>query len=225
MYKEIFTKGIKIKIIGDSIAAGGGSSASSWINEVIFKDGDQVFYKRTAPNSWWGLFEAYLRNHYINCSVDNKGCGGAFSYQINEHLDTLVSDDDDMVFILMGLNDRKRVDGMNELKNNCEAVIERLIAREKIVVILTPMPSVHRNEYYHNRIYHTDEVVRILCDIAGSKKVTLVDNHQYIMKYLEENQLSIDDIIFGEGCSNDGMHPSDYVQKLMFHNLIDILQI
>ncbi len=45
------------------------------------------------------------------------------------------------------------------------------------------------------------------------------------MEYLTKNQLAIDDVIYGEGCVNDGLHPSDYVQKLIFQNLIETLQI
>jgi hypothetical protein len=165
MYKDILSKGIKIKIIGDSIAAGAGSSMSHKTEELIF---------------------------------ENKGCGGAFSYQINKHLDVLISSDDNIVLVLMGLNDRKRVNGMEELKTNCESVINQLKSKEKIVVLLTPTPSAHSNEYYPNRIYHTDEVVEILCNIAVDRKILLVDNYKYIMEHLAKNQLVIDEAIYGE---------------------------
>ena len=225
MDKDILAKGLKIKIIGDSVAAGEGSSASYETEELIFEDDGTKFFRRVAQNSWWGLLEQYLHDNYIKCTVENKGCGGAFSYQINKYLDTLISSDDNLVLVLMGLNDRKRMNGMEELKANCECVVDQLISKGKMVILLTPTPSVHSNEYYPNRIYHTDEVVEILRDIADSKKVPLVNNYKYIMEYLAENQLTIDDVIYGEGCINDGLHPSDYVQKLMFQNLIKTLQI
>jgi lysophospholipase L1-like esterase len=225
MIKDIFAKGIKIKIIGDSIAAGAGSSMSFKTEELIFEEDGTKFFRRVAPNSWWGLLEQYLRDNYITCTVENKGCGGAFSYQINKYLDTLISSDDDLVFVLMGLNDRKRTNGMEELKTNCECVVDQLLSKDKMVVLLTPTPSVHDNEYYPNRIYHTDEVVGILRDIADSRKIPVVDNYKYIMEYLAKNQLMIDDIIYGEGCGNDGLHPSDYIHKLIFQNLIETLQI
>ena len=125
----------------------------------------------------------------------------------------------------MGLNDRKRTNGMEELRTNCECVADKLISKGKMVFLLTPTPSVHSNEYYPNRIYHTDEVVGILRNIADSRKILLVDNYKYVMEYLAKNQLVIDDIIYGEGCGNDGLHPSDHVQKLIFQNLIETLQI
>jgi lysophospholipase L1-like esterase len=225
MNKNILAQGIKIKIIGDSIAAGAGSSMSYKTEELIFEDDGTRFFRRVAPNSWWGLLEKYLQDNYIKCTLENKGCGGAFSYQINKYLDTLISCDDKLIFILMGLNDRKRTNGMEELKTNCECVVDRLISKGKIVVLLTPTPSVHSNEYYPNRIYHTNEVVGILRDITDSRKILLVDNYKYIMKYLAKNQLAIDDIIYGERCGNDGLHPSDHVQRLIFQNLIETLQI
>jgi len=225
MYKDILAKGIKIKVIGDSLAAGGGSSMSYRTEELIFEENGTKFFRRVAPNSWWGLLEQYLRDNYISCTVENKGCGGAFSYQINKSLDTLISSDDNLVFILMGLNDRKRTNGMEELKTNCECVVDELISKGKMVILLTPTPSVHSNEYYPNRIYHTDEVVGILRNIADSRKVLLIDNYKHIIEYLTKNQLVIDDIIYGEGCENDGLHPSDYVQKLIFQNIIETLQI
>lgn len=225
MNKGILAKGIKVKIIGDSIAAGEGSSMSYKTKELIFEDDGVKFFRRVAPNSWWALFEQYLSNKYIKCTVENKGCGGAFSYQINNHLNTLISSDDKLIFILMGLNDRKRKNGMEELRNNCESVVDKLINNGKTVILLTPNPSVHSNEYYPNRIYHTNEVVQILRDIADSRKILIVDNYKYIMEYIARNQLTIDDIIYGEGCMNDGLHPSDKVHKLIFQNLIETLQI
>lgn len=74
IYKDILSKGIKIKIIGDSIAAGAGSSMSYKTEELICEGDGTKFFRRVAPNSWWGLLEQYLRNNYITCSVENKGC-------------------------------------------------------------------------------------------------------------------------------------------------------
>ncbi|MCM0650280.1 SGNH/GDSL hydrolase family protein [Clostridium swellfunianum] len=225
MNKDKLAEGIKIKIIGDSIAAGAGSSMSYRTEDMIFEEDGTKFFRRVAPNSWWGLLEKYLRQNYSAVTVENKGCGGAFSYQIKKHLDDLISREDKLVFLLIGLNDRKRINGMEELKSNCASIVDELISDGKIVVLLTPNPSVHSNEYYSNRIYHTNEVVEILRDVAKSKSIPLVDNYKYIMEYLERNKLVIDDIIYGDGCGNDGLHPSDYVQRLMFQNLIETMQI
>jgi lysophospholipase L1-like esterase len=225
MYKYILQKGIRIKIIGDSIAAGAGSSMSYKTDELIFEDNETKFYKRVAPNSWWGLLEQYLKENYANCILDNNGCGGAFSYQINKHLDTLVSGDDGLVLVLMGLNDRKRKNGIEELMDNCNEIVNQLTRDGKIVILLTPNPSSTENEYYPNRLYHTSEIVGVLRKVAEEKGIKLIDNYKYVGKYLKNNNLAIENVICGNGCMNDGAHPSDMVQKLMFQNVIEALGI
>lgn len=225
MYKEMLKQGVKIKIIGDSLASGAGSSMSYLTQDLIFEDEGTKYFRRVAPNSWWGLFEQYLYNNYTASTVENKGCGGAFSFQVNKYIDTLVSSDDDLVLILGGMNDRKRMNGMEELRTNLEYLVDYLISIGKKLILLTPIPSVHSNEYYPNRLYHTDEVVEIIRDLAASKNIQLVDNYKYITEYLEVNQLVIDDIIYGEGCANDGLHPSDIVQKLIYKNIVVTLQL
>ena len=146
---------VRINIIGDSIAAGAGSTGGYKTEQLIFEDTKQ-FFRRVAPNSWWGLLGAYLKKKNSTVTVINNGCGGVYSYQIKNHLEEMISEEDDIVFILMGLNDRKRKDGMTELKENSE---------------------------------------------------------------------KIDDIIFNPNGLGDGLHPGDFVQKLMFGKIVEELGI
>lgn len=215
---------VRINIIGDSIAAGVGSTDGYKTEQLIFED-NKPFFRRVAPNSWWGLLEAYLKNKNSALTVINNGCGGAYSYQIKNHLNEMISEDDDIIFMLMGVNDRKRKDGMTELKKNSERVLDELISRGKIVVVLTPNPSVHSNEYYENRLYHTDEVVEILREVVKDRCVQFIDLYQYILNYLKDHNQKIDDIIFNPDGVGDGLHPGDFVQKLMFDKIIDELGI
>ena len=224
MQQLIRRENIRIKIIGDSIAAGVGSTLSYKTDHLIFED-TKKYYRRVSPNSWCGLLETYLHKINSTLTIVNNGCGGAYSYQIKEHLETLVSHEDDIVFVLLGLNDRKRTNGLKELKENLENIIERLLSWKKTIVILTPNPSVHSNEYYENRIYHTNQIVQILKEVAVSKGVLLIDTYQFIFDYLTEHNQKIDDIIFNADGEGDGLHPSDFVQKLMFKYIISKLSI
>lgn len=224
MQQLIRKENVRIKIIGDSIAAGGGSTQSYKTDQLILED-TKKYFRRVAPNSWWGLLETYLHKVNSTLTVVNNGCGGAYSYQIKEYLETLVSQEDDIVFVLIGLNDRKRIDGLKELNENLENIIERLIAWGKTIIILTPNPSVYSNEYYENRIYHTNQIVGILKEVAVKKGVLLIDNYQFILDYLATHEQKIDDIIFNADGVGDGLHPSDFVQKLIYENIISKLGI
>ncbi len=49
---SLIKKGAKINIIGDSLAAGAGSSEYYKTDETILIDGNEVSVGRVAPNSW-----------------------------------------------------------------------------------------------------------------------------------------------------------------------------
>ncbi len=221
---ETILKYAIIAIIGDSLSAGAGSSLSYETEEILFEENGIKYRRLIAPNGWGSLLEKDLQKKDNNFRVKNRGCCGAYSYQIDKFLDELVKDEDQLVLVLMGTNDRKRVDGMNELRVNCDRVIARLRNRGKDVVLLTPNPSVHSNEYRANRIYHTEEVVNILRESAKKNKVLLIDNYKYILDYLKENQLKMEDIMWEDGCTSDGLHPPDFVQKLVFENVVKELK-
>ena len=56
--RQLLQRGAHINIIGDSLAAGAGSSGSWKTDKVILCDGEENFMRRIAPNSWWGGSQA-----------------------------------------------------------------------------------------------------------------------------------------------------------------------
>ena len=90
---------------------------------------------------------------------------------------------------------------------------------------VTPNPSVHSNEYYENRLYHTDEVVEILKGVAKDRCVQCINLYRYIINYLKNHNQKIEEIIFNLDGVGDGLHPGDFVQKLMFEKIIKELGI
>ena len=62
---------VRINIIGDSIAAGGGSTGGHKTEQLIFED-SKPFFRRVAPNSWWGLLETYLKKKKWNDRIERE---------------------------------------------------------------------------------------------------------------------------------------------------------
>lgn len=216
--------GKRIKIIGDSIAAGQGSSSSYEMEQLIFT-GHKPFYRYAAPNSWWGLLEAYLLAANDKSKVINNGCCGAYSSEILAHITELVTKDDAVIFLLLGLNDRKKKNGMTALKQNLEKLIVYLQQEGKRVILLTPNPSTTENEYRASRLYHTEQVVQIIRAVANEKKVLLIDLYESILKYLMNNAVKLEDIMYKGQETGDGLHPGDFVQRLMYDHILEVLQI
>lgn len=225
MLKQYLQDGCAIKVIGDSIAAGSGSSGIKDTRELIFQDSLGAYTRREAPHSWWALLDRYIKKKYPGSGVRSLGCGGACSFQILEQLPRLVSPEDKVVFLLVGLNDRKRPDGMKELARNIPALLGRLAEMGKYTVLLTPTPSTEENEHAPNRLHHTPQVVETLRRAAGEAHVLLVDLYKDIGDYLEASGKKLEDIIFGEGCKNDGLHPGDAMQEIMFESVVRTLGI
>ena len=67
-----------------------------------------------------------------------------------------------------------------------------------------------------------DEVLR---EVAKNRGVQLIDMYQYILNYLKDHHQKIEDIIYNPDEVGDGLHPGDFVQKLMFEKLIGDLGI
>lgn len=193
--RSLLTRGAKIKIIGDSLAAGAGSSSCIKTNHVFFVDEyHKEYVLRVAPNSWWGRFETYLHEKLPECSVVNHGCGGIFSSQIRSGLNQLYHADDDIVMILLGANDRKIEEGMIQLYDNLISITTQIKAQGKQVILLTPNPSAAKNESYYNRIYHLDDVSDVISQVAIHENVLLVNNFNYIQEYLFLTNQTIEDM-------------------------------
>ena len=222
--RQLLQRGAHINIIGDSLAAGAGSSGSWKTDKVILCDGEENFMRRIAPNSWWGSFETYLKDKFPGCTLENNGCGGASSGQLRNGIEQLFCEDrDDIIFLFFGANDRKRENGMQERRDNLSWMIRFFREKGKEMVVFTPTPSTVMNEAYVNRLYHMEDVANIIIDVAEKEGVILADNYNYIMEYLLFSGKKIDEILFGCGCSNDGCHPADAAQLLIYRNLLKTL--
>jgi len=222
---SMLRRGATIKIIGDSIAAGAGSSDSTKTEEIILQTEENVFRRRNGSKSWSALFEAYIVEKFPNNVVINNGCGGITSTQVRENLVKLYSEDDDIIIIMLGTNDRKQQNGMNILFENLSYIVRHLKEKNKSVILMTPNPSTNTNELYPNRLYHMEDVNNVIACVAENEEVTFISNFNYIQEYLLCRGETIDEIMTEENCQSDGIHPTDKVHYLIFRNLIQSLNL
>ena len=138
---------IYIKIIGDSIAAGEGTSDFKELDSTLIIVDNINFKNVQTKKSWGALLNEYLNKENKNIVLNNNGCCGMNSTQLKENINKLVSEKDDVVFILIGLNDRKRENGLNELYSNLKYIINHL--RDKKIILMTPTISTKENENKH----------------------------------------------------------------------------
>lgn len=215
--------GARIKIIGDSIAAGTGSSDSAATREIVLQTGDQTYFRRSGAKSWAALFAVYIKEKFPRCTVVNNGCSGITSTQIRENLYRLYSGEDDIILMLVGANDRKQPDGMSALYDNL-CYMARLFQNEgKQVVLMVSNPSTDANETLPTRYYHMEDVNNAVACAAEAAGVPFISHYNYIQEYLLHTGRTIDEVMTQENCPSDGLHPTDLVHSLMLRNLIQSL--
>lgn len=112
---------------------------------------------------------------------------------------------------------------MQELRDNLSWMILFFREKGKKIVVFTPNPSTVMNETYVNRLYHMEDVANIIIDEAEKEGILVADSYNYIMEYLLFSGKKIEEILFGCGCGNDGCHPADAAQLLIYRNLLKTL--
>lgn len=71
---ELLKNGATIKLIGDSITAGGGSSDNNRSEDIFLTIGDKEFRRQLEQKCWASLFANYISDKFPKCKIINDGC-------------------------------------------------------------------------------------------------------------------------------------------------------
>jgi lysophospholipase L1-like esterase len=223
--KASLEKGAIIKLIGDSITAGGGSSDNNRRGEVFITIDGIEFRRQLGQKCWAALLARYIEKKFPKSCVINNGCSNITSTHLKEKLLSLYNNIDEIILIMIGTNDRKHVDGMTVLYNNLSYIVSHLEHENKTVVLMSPNPSTAKNQAYPNRLYTMDDVNRVIKKVAEEQKVQVICHYDYIYSYLMNSGSTIEDLMVGKSEKLDGLHPSDEAHYLIYKNIIQSLSL
>lgn len=220
---ERIKAGCHIKLLGDSLTIGSGSSDSDLSGRAIYPP----FLRQKGRRCWASLLEAHV-GHY-GCSVDNVGCYGTTSDEMMEHWDTLYHpQEDQVVFCMIGANDKKVVDGMSHLEQNLRQVCARVLADGNALILMTPNPATAANDAKANRRYPQAAVAQTIRKVAGEfeGKVLLIDNFKAMEEECVRLGCTMDAFLeVGSGPENDGLHPGDRAYRFYFEHICRSLKL
>lgn len=223
--KAMLEKGAVIKLIGDSITAGGGSSDNNRSGEIFITINGIEFKRQLGQKCWASLMTKYIEKKFPKSHVINNGCSNITSTHLKDNLLNLYSKTDDIILIMIGANDRKQVDGMTVLYNNLTYIVRYLKHENKVVILMSPNPSTAKNQAYPNRLYTMDDVNNVIKKVAQKEKVKFISHYDYINNYLMNSGCTIEDLMVGKSEKLDGLHPSDETHYLIYKNIIQSLPI
>lgn len=207
----VMRKGLRIKIIGDSLASGMGTSGSKITDSVICTTGGNTFFQRSGGHGWAQL----LDKDFPKLTVVNNGCDGITSTEALQCLNQLYQVDDALVLVLLGANDRKESDGMKRLEANLRWIVGYCLERGSRVILLTPHPSTPENEALPNRLYRMKDVAEVINKVGDDTGCIVIDLYNRIT----EAGIDIGAVMHG----GDGNHPTDEMARIEYEIIIETL--
>lgn len=216
--------GCNVKLLGDSLTAGSGSSDSDLSGRVIY----HPFRRQRGKRCWASLLSAHLCAKY-GCSVDNVGCYGTTSDELMEHLDTLYQPiTDRVVFCMIGANDKKQENGLARLESNLRTLCAKILSDGNLLVLMTPNPATAANDAKPNRIYTQAQVAEVIRRVAQEfeGQLLFIDHFADMMADCQRRGLTLEDYLeVGVGPENDGLHPGDQVYRFYFETICQALGV
>lgn len=223
---------LKIKLLGDSLTQGSGSTGyvewndgtntyrgngpdypNKWegyvVGDYLGHSGTLYWYEATSGSGWGQLLKTYYEDKF-NVSVKDYGMGGATVYDILIRLSDLVSSDDDIVTIMIGTNDRKSR-SLSDFTSTLDNLVARLVAMRKEVILISPSPLSVTAEA-SSTYFHAEDINNALSYIAYKYNLKFISCFDELLKFAEYRDINVDTFL-----NSDGVHPNDTGYAQMFN--------
>jgi lysophospholipase L1-like esterase len=201
---------INVKLLGDSITQGMGGTGFAQDGELIWTSW-QSWYVNTNGHCWANSLKDYFQEKF-NCVVKNYGMSGIGSTHILEAIDTIVEDDDDIIILMIGTNDRNNSPGMGSSTNlvsNLNSIVDYVTGKGKEIILMSSIPSSITNET-DNKNFHMEDVDHIIMKVASENNMEYVSVYKQFIDYCDNKSVTIDSLL------TDGIHPNDAGYDVMF---------
>ena len=224
MYRQLLQSGVQVKIVGDSISAGSGSSDDNRSGPVILTIDGKDYKEQLGKKCWASLFGSYVRGLYPASRVVNRSCSRLNSTELRRNIHQFVGERDRLILLMIGANDRKQENGRECLEENVKYLLDYFARKEKSVLLMSYPPSTEANESQPNRFFHMDEVDRILEEAAASRHVSFISHYKLLHKYYREQRVTVEEMMMAGGGKRDGLHPPDLVHHLIFEQIVRFVE-
>lgn len=200
-----------INFIGDSIVAGvGGSSYSpEGVPFIELSDDSKLSRKENIQGFCYvNLMRRRLKRDF-NINVKNRGCSKYTSALISYGIQQLVTDDDDIICLCIGTNDRLiKNDTIMNYIDRVLSIIAYIESIGKKAVILSPIPS--SNEPELTVSYSLYQISCELKNLTDKLCIPYINLYELLSNKLKSENLTLQSILF------DGLHPNDLGYYLIY---------
>lgn len=203
----------KIKLLGDSRTHGSGGTGYAQDGDLI--PGTDV---RMNPNgySWANNLRDLLARKY-NVTVVNYGQSGKNSYQIYTQMTTLIEDDDDLILMMLGTNDRHNLASTEDTKQYQRAMIDYAHSKGIKVILMSAPPVTSTETTGDNdpiRNFGMFDLDKALQELAAEYNMQHISHYDNTLKFAEYRGISSDDLLA------DGLHENDAGHDVVFRHVL-----
>ena len=156
----------------------------------------------------------YLEKIIVKQFVDvvNYGISG-WSYKATLHsnnFDQLIEDDDDLIIVQLGTNDRK--DSVGGLKSRIIEFVDKCRKRNKEVILMSSCDSLE-SRFADGRTFEMESVRNIIHEVSILKNCAFIDNYNAINDYVLTKGIDMNVIL------PDKLHPNDEGYRVFYSNV------
>ena len=204
---------LRLKLLGDSITAGAGSSDFSPQGPAFVRIGGILHRRSAGKHSRAARVARAVEARIPGSSVCNNGCCNLFSHGLRTHLDTLSEPEDTLTLLMIGTNNRRLPDGLRALYRDLSAVSERLALLGRHPVLLSPPPAAPEDEKKSSRFFHISDIAEVISHVAQEQEIPLLDLYPLL------KGPALPSFFAG----TDGLHPNDLGHSAIFTLLLERL--
>ena len=223
LHKRLMAKDVStIKLLGDSITAGVGVK-NHYIPQdgrVIFNDGKgQVYREAThSAETWANQLRTYTKNvAFGQVDVMNSGISGKTAKWTLENLDYLLKQQEDVVFVMMGTNDR--IDSsLKEYEATSRKLLEFVDKRSNYMVVMSPPPSINTIYPY---LFSPKDIDAVLKKISKEKGYPFISHFDGMNDYLAEHT----DVSYEDLMQTNSPHPIEAGYEVMWQRIKEGLEL
>ena len=224
MYRQLLQSGVQVKIVGDSISAGSGSSDDNRSGPVILTIDGKDYKEQLGKKCWASLFGSYVRGLYPASRVVNRSCSRLNSTELRRNIHQFVGERDRLILLMFGANDRKQENGRECLEENVKDLLDYFARKGKSVLLMSYPPTAEAHESRSDLFFRMAEVDRILGEAAASRYVPFLSHYKLLLSYYREQGITVEEMMMAGNGIRDGLYPPDLVHHLIFEQIVRMVE-
>lgn len=208
----------KIKLVGDSITAGVGSSDYGLTENVMFTDTSGVTHYKpnNHSNGYANLLRKFINKHYPSVTVENWGVGGKSVKWAYANRESLIDDNESVVISMFGMNDRVESQTIEIFERYTNDFLEYVDARSDLMIVMSPQPAQEYTNGVLNSPYIRDvrAINKIIEKVVNQHDYIFIPNYDMFFDYVTTSGSSLDTLV-----EVGGSHPIDAGHELIWKNI------